>query len=294
MQQPLDSELLRTFLVIAECGNFTHAAEKVGRTQSAVSMQVQKLESILETALFARGPRGVELTKEGERLVPHARNVVRLTDETAAIMRSVRLEGEVRIGFPHEYTTTILPGVIAAFSNQYPGTEVTTFCGYTSQQLAAIEKDELDIAILFDPGDQMDGTFLAIDPTFWVTSTIHQQHLKTPVPVAIYWESSWCRDFPLRNLKQHGIRHRIAYSCDTAGALEAAVMAGIAIAPLASSAIPPNCRKLTADDGFAQIDSSRAIMRCNPRTINPAIRAMAEAIETAFQSMHNAARRGGA
>ncbi|MCO6185710.1 LysR family transcriptional regulator [Rhizobium sp. L1K21] len=285
MSYPLDSELLRTFLFVAEQGNFTRAADRVRRTQSAVSMQIQKLEAILETSLFTRGPRGVELTKEGQRLLPHARSIVRMTDETAAVMRAVKLEGQVRIGFPHEYTTTILPRVIAAFSELYPDIEVTTYCGYSSQQTAALEKDELDIAILFDPKDLMDGTFLAVDPTFWVTSTTHNQHLRSPIPIAIYWRSTWCRDYAIANLKQHGIAYRQAYSCDTAGALTAAASAGIAIAPLAASAIPPDCRKLTEEDGFSQIDTSRVVMRCNPRTINPAIRAMADAIEKAFQPM---------
>lgn len=286
MAQPLDSELLRTFLVIAEYGNFTHAADKVGRTQSAVSMQVQKLEAILETKLFARGPRGVVMTKDGERLVPHAKKVVMLSDETAAVMRATKLEGQVRIGIPEEYAQTILPRAIAAFSGKYPSAEVTTFCGYTRQQLAALEKDELDIAVVFDVTGQMEGEILAIDPTVWATSIAHNQHVIKPVPIAIYWDSRWCREYPLQALKQHAISYRIAYSCDTAGPLAAAVIAGIAIAPLATSAIPSGCRKLTVEEGFPPIDTCRVVLRHNPRTANAATLAIAETVKEAFRPLN--------
>ena len=284
MYAPLESDLLRIFVAFAQAGNVTHAADRLGRTQSAVSMQVRKLEDVVGVALFERGPRGVALTMDGKRLLPYARRIVGLVDETTAAMRTAPLDGPVRVGIPEEYNQTVLPNALAAFAELHPGIEVTVLCGYTSQQLAALEADVLDLAIIFDWCDGVSGEVLAIDPTVWVSSVGHNRHLERPVPVAVYWlkDSSWCRDFALRSLERHTIPYRIAYTCDTSGGLRSAVASGLTIAPLSRSNIPPGARELTTADGFPPIDSSRVVLKRNPRRGGPAIDGMADMIRKSF------------
>lgn len=282
MYPPLESDLLRIFVAVAEAENVTHAADRLSRTQSAVSMQVRKLEDSVGMALFERGPRGVTLTAEGKRLLPYARRIVGLVDETTAAMRMAPLDGPVRIGIPEEYNQTILPNAVAAFAEIHPGIEVTVLCGYTSQQLAALESDQLDLAVIFDWCDGIAGEFLALDPTVWVASSTHDRHLERPVPVAVYWRSSWCRDFALRSLERHAVAYRIAYTCDTSGGLRSAVTSGLTIAPLSRSNIPPGARELTIADGFPPIDSSRVVLKRNPRRGGPAIDGMVDMLRKAF------------
>ena len=102
MNPPLDSDLLRTFLAVATAGNVTRAAEKIGRTQSAVSIQIKRLEEVLGESVFARGSRGVALTAQGEALLVNAQRIVALLDETMATIRAKPLGGPVRIGLPEE------------------------------------------------------------------------------------------------------------------------------------------------------------------------------------------------
>ena len=289
MYPPLESDLLRIFVAVAQAGNVTHASDRLGRTQSAVSMQVRKLEEVVGVTLFARGPRGVALTPEGQRLLPYARRIVGLVDETTAAMRAVPLDGPVRVGIPEEYNQTVLPNALAAFAEIHPDTEVTVLCGYTAQQLAALEADELDLAIIFDWCDGVSGELLAIDPTVWVTSVAHNRHLERPMPVAVYWRSSWCRDFALRSLERHAISHRIAYTCDTSGGLRSAVVSGLTVAPLSRSTIPPGTRELTAAEGFPPIDSSRVVLKRNPRRSGPTIDGMADMIRKSFGPLAPAA-----
>ena len=97
---------LAVVLTAALCGI---AADRIGRTQSAVSMQIRRLEDSLGQSLFLRQPRGVELTPRGEQLVPYARRVVGLLDEAATALRVKPLVGPVRIGIPDEYSETVLP-----------------------------------------------------------------------------------------------------------------------------------------------------------------------------------------
>ncbi|OLP62185.1 LysR family transcriptional regulator [Xaviernesmea oryzae] len=287
MMPPLDSELLRTFLAVAERGNLTHAALVVGRTQSAISMQIKRLEQTVGHSLLRRGPRGVSLTPAGQRLVPQARAVITLLDETAASMRKAEIKGPLRIGIPDEYSRTLLPAALAAFARDYPTTEVSVFCGFAAQQLAALERDDLDMAVIFDVHAADPQEVLGYDPTVWVTSTLHDCHRQSPVPVAVYWNSGWCRDYALRSLEQHAIAYRQAFSCDTASGMVAAVTTGLAIAPLARSTIPSACRALGVMDGFPQIDASRVLLKRNPARSSAAIDALAARLHTVFAPLRS-------
>ncbi|EJM99309.1 LysR family transcriptional regulator [Phyllobacterium sp. YR531] len=283
MKLPLDSELLRVFAAVAQHGNVTRAAEQVGRTQSAVSMQVKRLEDILGESLFERGSRGVMLTSQGRALLTSANRIISLLDETAASIRAKPLGGPVRIGIPEEYGYTVLPRALAAFANQHPNVEVTVKCGYSSAQIAALEADELDLAVIFDQQQPPVGEVLFVDPTVWVTSDTHCVHENDVVPIAIYESSSWCKKFAIGSLETSRVNYRVAYSCDTSGGLKIAVVSGLAIAPLASSNIPAGCRALTEVDGFPLIDSSNVVLKRNPLRKSAAIDGMVAVIREAFR-----------
>lgn len=285
MRLPLASELLQTFLAVAEAGNVTKAADAIGRTQSAVSMQIKRLEEELDEALFERGPRGVTLTTHGKQLLPYARRIVGLLGEASAAMRRGPLDGPVRIGIPEEYSQTVLPRALAAFAERHPAVEVTVKCGYSAQQMAALERNDLDLAVVFDWNTETKGEVLYIDPTVWVTSSVHRLHERRPLPIAVYEQSNWCRDFAIRSLEQHGFPYRIAFSSDTSSGLRMAVMAGLAVAPLARSNIPPECSELTSEDGFPTVDSSRVVLRRSAHRSSAAIDEMAEMIRDAFRPM---------
>lgn len=282
---PLDSDLMRAFLAVADTGTVTGAADRIGRTQSAVSMQIRRLEESLGQPLFHRLPRGVALTPRGEQLMPYARRVTSLLDEAATALREKPLIGPVRIGIPDEYAETVLPRALAAFSERHTGVEVTVRCDFTSPQLAALTADQLDLAVIYDSSHTSGDEVLCIDPTVWCTSITHAQHLQTPVPVGVYFRSDWCRDFALRSLDQQSIPWRAAFECDTSGSLRIAARAGLAITPISRSTIPPGCRELTAEDGFPIVDRARVVLRRNPRGTSPAIDGLAEMLREAFRPL---------
>ncbi|GES46698.1 LysR family transcriptional regulator [Rhizobium dioscoreae] len=285
MREPIESDLLRTFLVISETSNFSTAAQRIGRTQSAVSAQIKRLEDTIGETLFERSARGAVLTRAGTQLLPYAQRVIELLNEAAANIRTKPLDGPVRIGIPEEYSQTILPAALAAFAVRHPAVEVTVSCDYTAHNLAALEKDELDLAVVFDWNNQSKGEVLCIDPTVWVTSLVHRVHEATPMPIAVYRDSTWCRDFALKSLEQIGRRYRIAFIADTSSGLKNAVSAGLAVTTLSRSNIPNGCRELTSDDGFPPVDSSRVVLRRNPYHSSEAIRELAEMVREAFQPM---------
>lgn len=284
MSLPLDSDLLRTFLAVADTGNLTRAADTVRRTQSAVSMQIRKLEDQIGLALFERHSRGVVLTAQGRRLVDNARRIVALLDDTAAAMRLPVLDGSVRIGIPEEYINSALPKALGAFAAVHPGVEVTVQQGTSMSNLAALDAGEIDVAVVFEPGGRSRNEVLMVDPTVWATSEQHGTHQRRPVPIATYThiEGGWCDDLAMRCLKKCGVESRVAYVSRTGSGLIAAVVSGLAIAPLSRSAIPPGCRELTEEDGFGVIDMSNVVLRTRRGNRSPTLDAMADAIRRAF------------
>lgn len=285
MNAPLDSDLMRGFLAVVETGSVTRAADRLGRTQSAVSMQIRKLEDSLGQALFVRGARGVSMTPRGQQLLPYAQRVAGLLDEAATALRVKPLTGPVRVGIPDEYLETVLPAALAAFARCHPETEVTLRCDFSAPQLAALAEDKIDLAVVFTSHNHDEAEVLCVEPTVWVTSIAHAQHLRRPLPVATYFSSDWCRDFALRSLDQIGMPYRSAFECDTAGGMRRAAMIGLAVAPLSRSTIPDGCRELTTKDGFPMVDAARVILRRNPHGTSPTIDAMAETLRAAFRPL---------
>lgn len=285
MQIPLDSDLMRSFLAVADSGSVTAAAHLLSRTQSAVSLQIKRLEESLGQPLFDRLPRGVVLTPRGRQLEPYARRVVALLEEAAQAVREKPLSGPVRVGIPDEYSGTVLPRALAAFDERHPGVAVSVRCDHTEAQLAALAADEIDLAVIYDWSYVAEGEVLCVDPTIWATATAHDQHLRRPVPVATYLKFDWCKEFAHRSLNQQGLDWRIAFECNDAGAMRVAVTSGLAIVPISRSTIPPGCRELTAADGFPMIDSARVILRRNPLGTSPAVEGLADMLREAFRPL---------
>ncbi|KAB0677527.1 LysR family transcriptional regulator [Aureimonas leprariae] len=279
----LESDLLRTFVAVHDTGSFTRAAGIVGRTQSAVSLQIKRLEELIGHSLFERGPRGVRLTQSGRELLENARRVVSLLDETAGAFRTPALQGRVRIGLPEEYGHAVLGQALSKFARLHPSVDITARYGRSDGNMAGIDRGDLDLAVVFDWQDRSDAEVLMIDPTVWTTSDAYGMHKRTPLPIALYTNSGWCTDFALKSLEKRNAPYRVVYTSDTSGGLKLAVSSGLAITPLSRSNIPVGCRELTADEGFSQIDASRVVLKRNPRLANAAVEGMAEALQKSFE-----------
>jgi DNA-binding transcriptional LysR family regulator len=228
----------------------------------------------------------VVLTPQGLRLVDNARRIVTLLDDTAAALRQPALDGAVRIGLPEEYINSTLPKALGSFAAIHPGVEVTVQQGASMTNVAALEAGEIDLAVVFEPGGKTRNEVLMMDPTVWVTSEQHRTDERRPVPIATYTylEGGWCDDLAQRNLRKCRIDNRVAYVSRTSGGLMAAVVSGLAIAPLARSSIPAGCRELTADDGYTVIDHSNVVLRISKagNGKDRIVEAMADAIRRAF------------
>ena len=255
MAAVLDLDQLRTFVAIAECGSFTRAAETVHKTQSAVSMQMRRLEERVGKPIFARDGRLSRLTEDGERLLAYARRLMRLNDETLAAFDEAELTGRVRLGTPDDYADRFLPEILARFSRSNPRAEVTVVCAPTPMLIETLRDGELDVAIITHVREKGPADVIRREPLLWVTSSRHCAHEEDPLPLALGRPTCNWRRAALDGLEAAGRRHRLLYSSWNSTAVGAAVMAGLAISVLPESALRPGMRVLSETDGFPRLPS---------------------------------------
>ena len=148
MATPLDLDQLRTFIAVVDTGSFTRAAEDVFKTQSAVSMQVRRLEDRLGKELFERNGRSVKLTDDGARLLSYARRMLALSQETLTAFDEEHISGHVRIGLPDDYAERFLPEIMGRFVRTNPRVELQIACETTNSLVEHVEKGHLDVALV--------------------------------------------------------------------------------------------------------------------------------------------------
>jgi DNA-binding transcriptional LysR family regulator len=189
----IDSDLLQTFLMVAEARNITRAADRLGRTQSAISVQIQKLEDVLSAKLFRREARGMTLTEAGEALLPAARRALGEIERIGDLFAKPLL-GRVRVGIPEDYGTSVLEKVLATFAARHPGVEVVVRCGFSGRFPDAVKRGELDLAVhAADPNDRV-GKLLLTEQTRWVAHPGLKLDSTEPAPLALFDRDCWWRD----------------------------------------------------------------------------------------------------
>ncbi|MBO6781662.1 MAG: LysR family transcriptional regulator [Alphaproteobacteria bacterium] len=250
MAETLDLAHLRTLLAVVDNGSFSRAAEQVHRTQSAVSMQIKRLEETVGKTLFERVGRRSELTREGVALVDYARRILRLHDEALIAVTRPEVTGVVRLGVPDDYMSGFLPEVLSEFAETYPQVEVELRCETSAKVSRAYEKGDVDIGLVTIAMVPQQCRLVRREPVVWATSRRHLVHERDPVPLAVFEPGcifrQWARDL----LDEAGRAYRIAYSSESMAGLVTAVEAGLAVTILPRSGLPHGFRELAPEEGF--------------------------------------------
>ncbi|HET9617527.1 MAG TPA: LysR substrate-binding domain-containing protein [Pseudolabrys sp.] len=284
----LDVDQLRTFIAIAETGSFTRAAEVVHKTQSAVSMQMKRLEERIERPIFARDGRASKLTEDGQRLLDYARRIVNLNMETMAAFSDAALSGRVRLGVPDDYADRYLPEIMARFSRGYPAVELTVICEPSVDLLERIDANEIDLAIVTNCESKRAAETFRRERLLWVTSNRHATHTEERVPLALGRPTCSWRRSAIERMESVGRPFRVLYSSSNAGAVAAAVLAGLAISVLPESGLRPGMRVLTAGDGFPELPGCRIGLVRNSHESSALADALAEHIVSSLDNLSEA------
>lgn len=275
----LNSDHLRTFLAIQEAGSVTGGAVRIGRSQSATSLQIRLLEEVVGQPLFRRHGRGVSLTLAGEKLRPVARNVVQSLDATLSELRGGGLKGKLRIGMPDDHSRSELANIISSFAALHPDVELEVHCALGSGFAAALNTGMLDLAVHEVPRPGKDDIVLRKDHLVWMSGRDRVFSASEVLPVAVFDRDCWWRDLALSGLDEMGRSYQIAFTSESATGVRAAVQAGIAAGLLNASDSAEELRPLT--DIKTRYPTYLVLQKANGAK-GPICDAMSEAMRQAF------------
>jgi DNA-binding transcriptional LysR family regulator len=246
----LDIDLLRSFVAIAETGVLGHAAARVGRTQSALSMQMQRLEGVVEQPLLFRTGRGVTLTAAGERLLAHAGPLLRMHDQTLAELRGGQLSGVLRFGCPDDYAEVFLPHLLRGFASLNPRVQLEVLCAPTPRLRELLARHAIDLALVSVTGDLGGGDVIRVEPLVWVAQRGSTAASLDPLPLALGAPDSFDHQAPRQALEGAGRAYRLACASSSLTGLVAMARSGQAIAVLTQTAVPGDLQILPPGNGL--------------------------------------------
>ncbi|HXH04533.1 MAG TPA: LysR substrate-binding domain-containing protein [Candidatus Competibacteraceae bacterium] len=274
MSTTLDIDLLRALVAVVDSGGFTTAAQRLHRTQSAVSMQLRKLEETVGRRLLERGRNGVVATADGELLLGYARQLLSLHDQALATLRADPAVGRVRLGIPDDYAHVFLPEAVARFTACYPRVEVRVDCALSRALEKRLQAGEFDLIVVTRrPGDSS-GTTLRREPLVWAAAPGHRPELSDPLPLAMFPEDCAFRPYLLTTLERAGRPWRTAFTSSSLTGVLSAVTCGLALTCLARSTVPSGWRILGPAEGLPPLPAVEiALHMAEPAS--PAVRALA-------------------
>lgn len=281
--QNVPMDLLRTFVTAIDGGSFSRAADLVGRTPSAISLQIKRLEEIADTTLFRRDAHKLQLTPDGRTVAQFARRILALNDELLSNLRKPSVTGRVRLGAPHEYTASLLPEFLGKFAQAHPNVMLEVTSDLSKNLLRRQQAGEFDLVIaLHEDSAAPGGRLVYREPLVWVGSVDHTSHLQSPLPLVLAPPPCIYRNRILQSLNKEQRACRVVYLSSSYNGISAAVRAGIGITVMAGSAIPPGSKIFAERDGLPNLGELELRIHRMPGSNSEALQRLEEYIAGSF------------
>ncbi len=274
----LDTDQLRSFLAIVDSGSFTRAAERVHKTQSAVSMHIRRLEERLGCALFVKHGRGTRLTTEGESLIEFARRIVQIEAGAFAALSRKGLRGAARLGIPDDYAESFLAEILARFYRRHPLVEVSVVCEASTELSAQVFAGALELALVTDHAALHGFELLREEPLVWVASDRFRVEDDAPIPLALGSATCLWRRATEDALATTPRATRGLFFSKNYSAIGSVVRAGLAVTTLPASMVGEGLRVLGRSEGLPDLPVSRMGLIHAPGRASEEAKALAEAI----------------
>jgi DNA-binding transcriptional LysR family regulator len=251
--QNLQIDWLKCFVTVVDAGSLSNAAPQVHRSQSAVSMQLKKLEAALGCQLLVRDSRQHQLTPEGQMLLGYARRMLDLHAETQAAFHGEELTGRVRLGVPDDYAAKYLTPALKRFAPRHGAVEIELNCEQSTSLIPRVERGDLDLALISRDHARR-GTLLFHEPMVWVGSPQFDVWRRDPLPIAVYEHTSLAKRSAINSLALQGRRYRVVYNSSSLAGQIAAVESGLAVAVLTQCSAPAHLQVLGSEHGLGPLE----------------------------------------
>ena len=246
----LDIDLLRCFATVVETGGFTAAAKTLLRTQSAVSVQIKRLETTIGHKLFERSKRAPQLTEQGEMLLGYAHRMLKLNDETVLRLTQTEIEGTLRLGVVEYLAPHRLPEIISRLKRAYPRLDLRLRIDLSSKLHAELEQGKLDVIIAARTDNKDHGQQLFREQLCWATGPLGIPESEAPVPLAVLPHPCFYRQAAINSLDEQGRPWYCAVTTMNISGVQKVIEAGLAVGVLSKSSLLPSMTVLGPQEGF--------------------------------------------
>jgi DNA-binding transcriptional LysR family regulator len=280
----LPMDLLRAFVTVVEFNSFTKAGELLGRTQPAISLQINRLESMLDETLLVRDGKNLALSIAGETFFDYAKQILSLNDLAVSECTKSTVMGKVRLGIPSEFATILLPKIVGRFAKAYPNVTLEVNCELSKTLLSRSGKaaHDLILALQNNPLEESEN-LVKTDNLVWVSGSEYNAQKPPPVPLIVAPEGCIYRQRAIRVLNKIKQSWQIVYNIPDLTGIQYAIHEGLGVTVLAKSTVPENLKIIPNSQRYPDLGTvGISLLNVRKNTKNQAIDLLAEFLRTSL------------
>ena len=282
----MNIDQLKTFIAVIETDSFTKAAKTVHLTQSAVSLQIKRLEEELGVSLLNRFAKRFKLTGSGKDLLQYAKQIIQLHDDAILSISNRELLGHIRIGAPEDYISPFLTHILSDFYQAHPQVKVDVISNLSVNLKKAVDQADLDFALCTEMREG--GSVVFREPMAWISSATHKQHeTQGQLPLAVSYEDCPYRRWAIGGLEAAGRAFRVNYNSPTSTGIMTAVRIGFSVAVLGVTNIPDDLIVVGEEHGLPSLPMAHITLHRAPRPSSPLLLAFEKTIRDTFKKVRN-------
>lgn len=278
----LDLELLRSLSAVVQQGSFAAGALQLGKTQSAVTQQMQRLEQQVGHALFEKHGRQKHLTDHGLRLLNYAQHLLAMNDEALRSLTDGAIEGFARIGAPHDVADTLLPPLLAEAARNTPLVKLEIQVGRSPYLMESLKSGEMDMVISNRADSEFDSLKLITTPTVWLCGKNYQHDVDKPVALVEANGPSIFRHIGRESLDQAGLPWTARHTSTSLVGIKAAVRAGLGVTARGREQLDLELRILGEPEGMPPLPALTYWLYVRRNVVNPVTRQLFNAMKAHF------------
>tara|TARA_B110001452_G_scaffold63143_1_gene49879 strand:+ start:4297 stop:5151 length:855 start_codon:yes stop_codon:yes gene_type:complete len=280
----LPMDLLRAFVSVAQLNSFTKAGEILGRSQPAVSLQIQRLEELIDEPLLTRNGKSLDLTDAGESLYDYANQILALNDLAISQITKSTISGRIRLGIPSEFATALLPKIVSRFAKAYPSVTLEVNCELSKKLLSKEGKANHELILaLEDNPSKTASDLLKTDDLVWVASRDHNAQKVSIVPLIAAAEGCIYRHRAIKILDHYQQPWQIVYTIPDLTGIQHAIEEGLGVTVLARSTVPENLKILSPSARFPDLGEVGISLICSTKNRkNKAVELLIEFFRTSL------------
>lgn len=270
----LDIRMLRSLVSVSDTGSITETARRLGRTQPAITLQLQRLEELTGKMILRHEGRRISLTSDGEIVLTYAKSILRLHDDLLSQLASPEIAGHVTLGTPDLYAASLLPSILSVFRKAFPRITVELNCSLSTPLVDLVKRGEVDIALVTRMNDFTGGQVVGQEQLAWMVGERSTAHQEVPIPLALLPPGNIFRDHAIERLEKAGLKWRVTCVSESVGGLQAAAYAGIAVTVLGRSALGSRMREIGQAEGLPPLPKVDLLLYKSPRASSTAANAL--------------------